>query len=237
MIRGLQFFKATFFSQEPWCTQPWGRKPKDFSQQLYDIGLLVPTLLEELKTIRRLPNPNQLSQAARIWQTCQNLDDRLNVWHARLLDLFPNSLYWEQPVVLIDRAADIPPSPFATSLRFLNIRIADCLAVFWSLRIILCTIMWNLGVSRGAKVSEHDPVIVDCARNIGMSVSYFMQPETGYLGIQWIIFPLKMAMTAFQQLGWKNEWQWGRDVLQALPNRGVRYGGDIAEVQWGEKIR
>ncbi|KAJ5555960.1 hypothetical protein N7513_003602 [Penicillium frequentans] len=238
MIRGVQFFKATFFGEERWCIMPWGDNPKDHIQQLYDIGLLVPSILEELHGIQKLPNdPCLLQRTTQILQRCQHLDDRFNAWHARLLTCFATPPYWEQPAELISRAADIPTGFFVTSFDFLNIRIADGLAVFWALRTILHVILRGLSSGHNPVLEENDLVIVTCACNITKSIPYFTRPETGYLGVQWTIFPLKVALSAFQQVGWESEREWIKAVLTAVKARGIRYGGDIVEAQWGEQIR
>ncbi|KAE8370194.1 hypothetical protein BDV27DRAFT_90221 [Aspergillus caelatus] len=234
MIRGLQFYKATFFGEKRWCIEPWGARPKDYIQQLYDIGLLLPPILEELHTIQGLPKDPRRAQ---IWQRCQHLDDRFNAWHARLLTLFGTIPYWEEPAELGARSADILPGPFMTSFDFLHIHVADGLGFFWALRLLLHNVMRGLSEAQGAATEEHGAVIADCACNIARSVLYFTQPEIGYLGVQWLIFPLKTALTAFRQMGWETEWQWSRGVLVAMKNRGISYGGDIVEAQWGERIQ
>lgn len=120
------------------------------------------------------------------------------------------------------------------SFDFLNIRIADSLSVFWALRIILHIVLRTV---HSAKLKENDLVIKTCARSITKSVPYFMRPDTGYLGMQWIIFPLETALSAFQQMRQENEWKWSRDALAVVEIRGIRYGGDIVEAQWGEQIK
>ncbi|BAE61123.1 hypothetical protein COH20_002821 [Aspergillus flavus] len=230
MIRGLQFFKGSFFSETRWCIEPWGTKPKDYVQQLYDIGLLLPPILEELHTIQSLPNAPRRAQ---IWQRCQHLEDRFSAWHARLLTLFPTPPYWEEPAELMDRSSDIRPGPFEASFDFLNIHVADSLDFFWALRILLHTVLRRLS---GAP-EQSDAIIGACACNIARSVPYFTQPKCGFLGVQWLIFPLKTAFSAFRQMGWEIEWEWSRGVLVAMKNRGISYGGDIVDAQWGERVR
>ncbi|OOO12173.1 Protein of unknown function DUF3468 [Aspergillus oryzae] len=194
MIRGLQFFKGSFFSETRWCTEPWGTKPKDYVQLLYDIGLLLPPILEELHTIQSLPNDPRRAQ---IWQS------------------------------------DIRPGPFEASFDFLNIHVADGLDFFWALRILLHTVLRRLSDAP----EQSDAIIGVCACNIARSVPYFTQPKCGFLGVQWLIFPLKTAFSAFRQMGWKTEWEWSRGVMVAMKNRGVSYGGDLVEAQWGERVR
>lgn len=230
MIRGLQFQKATFFGEERWCIEPWGDQPKDYIQQLNDIGLLLPAILEDL----HLP---QGSRRAQIWQRCQHLDDRFNTWHAHFLTLFHTLPYWKQPAEMTACAADIPPVPFSTVFNFLNIRVAEGMALFWALRIILHVLLRGFSGAHGVAPTENDTVIIACACNIARSVPYFTLPETGYLGIQWIIFPLRTALATFLKKGWENEGEWSKAVLVAVQNRGIRYGGDIVDVQWGEQIR
>ncbi|KAJ5578619.1 uncharacterized protein N7459_007583 [Penicillium hispanicum] len=234
MIRGLQFFKASFFGEERWCVEPWGDKPKDYIQQLYDIGLLLPPILEELRTTPGLPSG---PQRARIWQRCQDLERRFNAWYARFLTLFPTPPYWERPAELVARSAEIPLGPFATSFEFLNLQVADGLGFFWGLRILLHTTMRALSDTQGAVAEELDAVIATCACDIARSVPYFTQPESGYTGMQWLIFPIKVALSAFRQLGWETEWQWSREVLVTMKKRGISYGGDVVEAQWGQQIR
>lgn len=230
MIRGLQFFKGSFFSETRWCTEPWGTKPRDYVQLLYDIGQLLPPILEELHTIQSLPNDPRRAQ---IWQRCQHLEDRFSAWHARLLTLFPTPQYWEEPAELMDRSSDIRPGPFEASFDFLNIHVADGLDFFWALRILLHTVLRRLSDAP----EQSDAIIGVCACNIARSVPYFTQPKCGFLGVQWLIFPLKTAFSAFRQMGWKTEWEWSRGVMVAMKNRGVSYGGDLVEAQWGERVR
>lgn len=228
MIRGLQFKKTTVFGEERWCTEPWGDSPKDYIQQLNDIGLLLPSILEDLSTTQ---------SREQIWKRCQNLEDRFNAWYIRLRTLFPTSPYWEQPVKLTARAADIPPAPFATAFNFLDIRVAEALTVFWALRIILHAVLRGFASARGVASNEGDTVIMGSACNIARSISYLTLPRAGVLGMQWIIFPLRTALTTFQKRGWEAESQWSKNVLVAVQKRGICYGGDIVDAQWGERIR
>ncbi|KAJ5087534.1 hypothetical protein N7456_011150 [Penicillium angulare] len=232
MMRGVQFFKGSFFSEERWLSEPWGDKPKDYIQQLYDIGIVLPSICEQLREIKDLRKDPRREQ---IKQICQHLDSRFHEWHDDFLNIFPVQPYWEQPMELMPQSADISPSRFRTSFGFLNLHIADAMASFWSLRILLHTILRGLSVAEGTVSQESGTKIMTCACNIVKSVPYFTQPTTGFQGMHWIIFPLKAALSAFRQLGWDNEWQWSKGVLVVLKNRGISYGGDVVEVQWGTR--
>ncbi|KAJ5273136.1 hypothetical protein N7478_008261 [Penicillium angulare] len=232
MMRGLQFFKASFLGEDRWCAEPWGDKPKDYVQQLYDIGLVLPFIFEELREIKDLRKDPRREQ---IQQRCQRIDSRFHAWHDNLLNIFSVLPYCEQPAELISRSADISPGTFTTSFDFLNLHVADAMAFFWSLRILLHAISRGLSIAQGAVTQDSDAEIMSCACNIAKSVPYFTQLTTGFQGMQWLIFPLKTALSAFRQLGWHNEWQWTKDVLVAMKNRGFRYGEDIVELHWGKR--
>ncbi|OJJ42013.1 hypothetical protein ASPZODRAFT_78007 [Penicilliopsis zonata CBS 506.65] len=234
MIRGLQFLKGTFFGEERWCVEPWGSRPKDYIQQLCDIGLRLPCILEELHTKPGL-------HIDLTWQRCQQLDNRLNAWHAHILTLFPTVPYWEQPAERIARSTDIAPSPFSTAFTFFDLRAADALAFFWALRIHVHAALRGLSLSgaapRGSAPEEHEAIIEACACNIARSVLYFTQLKSGFLGVHSMIFPLKTALSAFRQMGWETEWEWCRGVLLTMKSRGIRYPSDIVEAEWGEQLQ
>ncbi|CRG89046.1 hypothetical protein PISL3812_06081 [Talaromyces islandicus] len=123
-----KFRKVTLFGEERWCVEPWDDKPKDCIQQLNDIGLLLPVILENLHTIQNLTE-------GQIRQRCQHLQDHFNAWHAHLLSLSPTPPYWDQLAELTTPVIDIPPVPFVTAFNFLNIRVAEGLAIFWAIRL------------------------------------------------------------------------------------------------------
>ena len=157
MIQCIQFRKSSFLGESDWLTIPWGGTGKDVYQRLYDKGLALGALMEEMDNADLTNAGTRTSQVPLYLQRCSEMHADFEAWYQELLQQSPSPLYWTTesniPAVTAresltkDACASQTLPPFS----FPSLRLAYITATFWALKLMLSS---TIALTCGAVLSS-----------------------------------------------------------------------------------
>jgi hypothetical protein len=203
MIHSIDDRKSSVLGTEDWCTIPWRYFAKDSLQQLYDIGFEVATHLEQLDLF-----DGNVDIMATMAIDAFSLLDKLDRWYIE---------NWSSRQLLkLDLSASGNNTPEQGSPRetigFEDITEASNMLYYWWFQLVLNKTLPSLSQSNLAEqsspVGQQSPEqyadatltehTLQLAINIVLAAPYFLDDDTGWVGPQRLVFPLKYTM---QHLG------------------------------------
>lgn len=171
---------------------PWEDTPRDIKDELIDILAVVPELFYHLDAYASCQNTSQAAQGRQfVLQKCWTLDSALQKWHLKLLTML------DQPNPTSSRISEgrneLNPHDFKTcgfgAAYLILLYWGICIMVYSTLRTVVRQIGEPLGVPLPART---DPGLY--AIKITQSVDYFFAQDAGLVGMQYVIFPLGVAL-------------------------------------------
>ncbi|KAI9741767.1 MAG: hypothetical protein M1834_000153 [Cirrosporium novae-zelandiae] len=208
----------TFLEQEEWKTIPWALQPKSPSCYLIDILSNVPGFLADSKALEDL----RLSGASQglISVTRAKLTESVITQLQKLYDWRWN---WESAnasttIVASADASRLKPAPFSTILTFTNVRVANAVAVYDAVALLLLRLLSTLHPDESpfSFVAPKPPVdfcgtnplllpgdpmnLAEIALEICRTVDYHLWDGHSSVGAFAILFPLRIACTCLSQV-------------------------------------
>ena len=136
MISCLQDRRASDLATAKWLARKWDETSSSLHPSIYDKGLLLASLLEEIDNA----DLSSASHSTQFYflQRCLGMDTNLDIWYEEFLIRTPSLTYWPTPAVV---GSDFPPihlGPYGQPrLSFANLSIASTTITFWALKIII----------------------------------------------------------------------------------------------------
>ncbi|KAI9704695.1 MAG: hypothetical protein M1820_005443 [Bogoriella megaspora] len=148
MIQSIQYRKRHFLASEEWCTVPFPNG-KDHRQNLYDIGLQIGCVAEDVDRLRDTSNPVERAMLFSHSLTEFNkIDPALDAWYDALLQKNPNPL-WSVPEEKLARDM--------TAIFFSDIENAQLITCFWSLKLLVSIIVNQMCIRFQERMGSSPP--------------------------------------------------------------------------------
>ncbi|CUS12718.1 unnamed protein product [Tuber aestivum] len=210
LINSLIIRRRSFLASEEWRTIPWTNVRRVPVQDLQDLLLELPAILEDQDTLPRSAHPSLLRR-------CLDLRARLNAWHENFTRNCPNPHYW-----LEFSALNIDPPVFPTRYQFSNVGVAHTCTFYWTNLIILYSTVIGLTPTSEAPLVTIDE-IYDLGAQICMSMEYYISPGKKSYGPVLSMYPLRIAAECFKRMGEKGERStlWCRAIFKILEEKGI----------------
>ena len=225
MAMGIQYSRRSVLGNEEWRTTSCV-SINDHEQSLYDIGFDIGALLEDIKALMdaqvnstAVNNPPDPSLESLIHRMVE-VDYALECWWDRLKAWVPGPLYWQE------RCYKVNEDRASASRGLLNDELGDSAFVYSDLRLAHLSmdhfalhIMVSLILTRTlaaipapqpsvsfqhfmALASRHDEAYrLSLGKSILKSIDYTRRPQFGFVGPQRSIFSIRVALTAFRDIG------------------------------------
>lgn len=199
-IRAATAQKTTFLSRPEWMTIPWLKYPKTLQDQLIDIMVFVPTVLEAYNYIEksREPQAEHIRRRTKgLLVRCQQLSKELEQWYEKMCTSANLEPLWHS-VPSTDQSY-----PFEHYTFFDDHTLAYTIVLYWTNCLIILGIQRQLEESLGEIPffeGTQSPLKVNArtyAFNIAQALPYFLRPEMGALGPNMILFPVGMVIAYF----------------------------------------
>ncbi|KAF6223035.1 hypothetical protein HO133_001087 [Letharia lupina] len=128
--------RASVLATPKWLAQDWDETSNSLHPSIYDKGLVLASLLEEIDRAD-LSSANDSTQFYFL-QRCLGMDTDLDIWYEEFLIRTPSSSHWPTPTII---RSDSPSSNLGpkgqTRLSFTNLSIASTTVTFWALKITI----------------------------------------------------------------------------------------------------
>ena len=136
--------QSCYLSSPEWMTVPWEIHPKTMFDELVDIFMVGPAIMEQANRIPTIPPDQILAHAFKIVKDLFDIDQRLQDFYARLETRYPKPLYWESiSPGRIDAFPDINMDSseltFPPALAFHDLDLASILSLYWA----ILTMTWS----------------------------------------------------------------------------------------------
>lgn len=136
MITCLQDRRTSVLASSKWLAQDWDETSNSLHPSIFDKGLVLASLLEELDNAD-LSSAND-STLFYFLQRCLGMDTDLDIWYEEFTIRTPSSSYWPTPMIIRSDAPSSGPGPKGQPrLSFANLSIASTTVTFWALKIII----------------------------------------------------------------------------------------------------
>jgi hypothetical protein len=219
--------RATFLSTPDWLTKPWEAQgmPKTWGDRLFDAMATIPSILELYDLVDgQIDSPAFQQQGDKLMRTmielCRETNEALQKWYAATReDAKPQVMQLAQP--------SNKGYPFAYRYHFKNHLFAQALLMYWTSCLILQNVIRDINdilVPRKraewqskedtlptevqiSSIDESEMELASLQPNmdprqhavcIAQSISYFLLPEMGALGVNYVSFPMGMSFTFFR---------------------------------------
>ena len=225
MVQCIQYSQRSVLGDEEWRTTPCS-SIVDHEQSLYDIGIDIGGLLEDIKALQKesnrssIPNTSSYTDIEKLIHDIVNLDHALESWWDRLKAWVPGPIYWQERQQtfeenLVPTAAEsINPAHGEPDFAFSDLRLAHLSMDFWALHLMVSLILCRTLTALASDVksstwiqpfialaSRHDEKYrFSLGRNILRSINFTKRPEMGFVGPQKSIFALRIVLTIARDL-------------------------------------
>lgn len=136
MIKCLQDRKASVLATTKWLARDWDEMSDRVHPSIYDKGLVLASLLEEIDNANLLSASH--STQFYFLQRSLGIDTNLDIWYEEFIIRTPSSSYWPTPTVIRPDCVSAAPGPEGRPrLSFANLSIASTTVTFWALKIII----------------------------------------------------------------------------------------------------
>jgi hypothetical protein len=219
--------QATFLASPDWLTKPWEAQgmPKTWGDRLFDAMATIPSILELYDIVEgHVDSPVLQQQGQKLLRTlmerCRETNQALQKWYAATRED-------AKPQVTQTAQSSNDGYPFACRYHFKNHLFAQALMMYWTSCLILQSVTRDINdilVPRKrtewrpsddtppfqASFSSIDEIGSDLASLqpymnprqhalcIAQSISYFLLPDMGALGVNYVSFPMGMSFTFFR---------------------------------------
>ena len=225
MVQSIQYRERIGLGEPEWQGDTWVTIT-DFEQRLYDRGLRVGALLNDVDALGKvMSNPENLSigldavsrmeRVQPLIKTVGELDDALETWYKKLADYAQGPLYW-------DEETSDPQSPPSATITFLgspnrrisfpNLRMCHMLLDYWGLHNIVSSVISTIFAKLPlhiqtlpplspfkARVERHSlPFVLEQCTRIVDAAPYSLRTDMGLCGAQRSMFGVRVAMLCFR---------------------------------------
>ena len=161
MISCLQDRRTSVLATAKWLARDWDETSNSLHPSVYDKGLVLASLLEEIDNAN-LSSVNNSTQFYFL-QRCLGMDTDLDIWYEEFTIRTPSSSYWPTPTMTCSEApSSTPGSKGPLRLSFTNLSIASTTITFWALKIIIsntiaeaCSTILSSNSRRPSVASHH----------------------------------------------------------------------------------
>ena len=136
MIECLQDRRASVLATAKWLARKWDETSNSFHPSVYDKGLILASLLEEIDNA----DLSSASGSTQFYflQRCLGMDTDLDIWYEEFIIRTPSSSYWPTQTETCSDTHSATPGPKGPSrLSFTNLSIAGTTVTFWALKIFI----------------------------------------------------------------------------------------------------
>ncbi|KAL5087879.1 hypothetical protein Trisim1_007289 [Trichoderma cf. simile WF8] len=170
--------KQSILSSPAWKQVPWSLEPKSATDNLVDILVDIPTILEKLDDLQDETNIEKKRKRQEVLlQTCWKYDRDLLAW---FMSFSPNKV-----------ADNFEYEPDA-EISMEDIARTHTLNLYWTTCLILYNAMRRITVWPTELPARIDPLI--CCRNIARSLPIFLKKNSGLWCLSIVLFPVGMAL-------------------------------------------
>jgi hypothetical protein len=181
MIHGIEQSRSSMLGTGDWLTLPWRRFHKDSLQELYDNGFTVAAILEK---VDQLGERFDTAASINLSETCLEAGIALEMWYSKHWGTLDHTV-----VLLLGGLFE-----------------ASNLVYYWWFKIVLNQVLISLGGQTstllhdmGNSLQKFDRTNLEeentiLASNIVGATPFFSAEDTGWVGPQRLLFPLKRAM-------------------------------------------
>lgn len=183
MIHGIDGSKSSVLGNEEWLTLPWRHFDKDSLEELFDSGFSIAAILEQVSGLDHTTKPELATQLSTL---CSAVRQNLDLWYCK---------HWGT----LD---------CSTILMLGGLFEASNMVYYWWFKIVLNEALITLGrqLSAGAVNPSENASLqqlastslraenTSLATDIVGAAPFFSAEDTGWLGPQRLLFPLKRAM-------------------------------------------
>ena len=192
--------KRTCFSSPDWITIPFEIEPKTVRDELVDLLLQFPPLLEKADLAKSFAAQGSTTEHGQLEQDIQTLEDALTKWHEKLMSAYPDC--WD----LEKRLSSVPGEGSATITPQETLN-AHTIVMYWTGCLMLAGIsemsFQMLDVfgqqMMGTRSSRYDAD--HCATAIAHALGRFLQPDFGTHMAQMTLFSLSVCLLYFSASG------------------------------------
>ena len=136
MITCLQDRRGSVLATARWLARDWDDTSNSIHPSVYDKGLILAALLEEIDKAR-LSSASDSTQFYFL-QRCLGMDTDLDIWYEEFTIRTPSASYWPTPTAIRSEAPSAASGPKGQPrLSFGNLSIASTTVTFWALKIII----------------------------------------------------------------------------------------------------
>lgn len=136
MITCLQDRRTSVLATSKWLARDWDETSHSIHPLVYDKGLVLASLLEEIDEAKLL----SANDSTRFYflQRCLGMDTDLDIWYEEFTIRTPSSSYWPTPTIIRSGAPGSSLGPKGLPrLSFTNLSIASTTVTFWALKIMI----------------------------------------------------------------------------------------------------
>ncbi|KAJ9613950.1 hypothetical protein H2200_002086 [Cladophialophora chaetospira] len=206
-----------------WSELQYGKEPPS-AIQLFDILQELPSIIEYADAIKAAQTGTEdhtiVNHLLALTGRAQSFELRLTEWFSKLeKDQSQQSnplLFWPEPSTLYTRVPPSHPSRvFPTFLCFPDMAIAEQVVLCWTALLFIPRLLhyteqrlkqdgelpssYRVGSSLSALATDS----TDLAKKVAQSLEYFLHPDVGLMELQFIGFPMNLAMATCNSLGLK----------------------------------
>ncbi|KAL9037669.1 MAG: hypothetical protein Q9214_005599 [Letrouitia sp. 1 TL-2023] len=223
IIAAISIRRPNYLSSEIWATEPWRRTEKDLKEELHDIMAKLPPLLECFDIANRHPHAaGRQRQHLLVADRCWDMDQLLQQWCHSVVSKFsaplPSAIQMQTDSVSIQSCRDQP-----RYFRVDDYIEAYMLMLYWT----TCLLTYSTLQLNYAKLHAESPSLVperlpdrtrvqQYAISIASSVEYFIHPDMGILGPQFLSFPMGTALFFFELVDEPKKAVYGHRLVSAV---------------------
>ncbi len=207
MVHSIDAHKASILGSEEWLTIPWERFEKDALQELFDFGFDITAFLQLVDSTVISHDPGLLAQLP---TTCFSIVDELETWRT---NTWP-SRYESPSSGSEDDSVDSGYTSSSTP-QLSGCLEATCMIYYWWFKLVLNDALSSLNATSGREISlfsfDSSPVSgypavsqfaeialssnsLTLANNIVNAAPYLLADDTGWVGPQRLMFPLRASI-------------------------------------------
>ena len=223
MVQSVQSRKSAFMASKDWIDIPFSASPPSLMQQLINVTLVLPSLLERVDNLAELSITPQNSEVSDLWQSFLNLDSRLEDWEESLHE----QSMWSQPL-----DSDSRPPLLGADIWFTDITMANFYMHIWAFQIICILELSHLAsvhTSTSWTLPKGPKTIQAASRKICLSMNYLLQDEMKLFGPASAMLPLQTAYKVFSEDKCKYtcELKYLEGIVDCLVKKGLKSTPDI----------
>jgi len=184
VIQCCQIRKASALDTKRWRTGPWLMEPKTPKDNLVDIMIKIPGILEDVDRLTQLPplSPVRADLCETVKARCHELEYELLAWYSGK----------EAPLERLKVIHLIAPArPEPEKLGTDDLVVVYIMVLYWTICLLLYTVLELAGLP-AAMPSRSKPLLY--IRLLAADLPYLFHPSTGRFGIDAVIFPLGVAL-------------------------------------------